>query len=283
MIWLYLAKTYSFIYGVFKSTLNVNLRGLGFFLRKIKRDFIINVNGKKMYLNHNVASCYERLINGVYNEPETHIFFEMLMNKIDFNIVFIDVGANVGEMTLDFARHKKVTQVFGFEPHPECALACELSLRMNNYRNVVIISKALADKASHMKFTLNKKSPNASRISFDEKQECIDVESSTLDTEFPDRIGPAVILVDVEGGEPVVLRGGKAFIKENRPLIIFEYNKVSRKFFNLNEMRTILGTNYYIFRLRGDGYLDREFENTWNCVAVDADSPFYEAIKLLLV
>lgn len=261
----------------------MDLRGLGFFLRKIKRDYIINVNGKKMYLNHNVASCYERLISGVYNEPETHILFEMLMNKIDFNIVFIDIGANVGEMILDFGRHKKVIQVFGFEPHPECATACELSVSLNHYRNAIIMRKALADKASHIKFTLNKKSPNVSRISFDEKEECIDVESSTLDTEFPDAIGPAVVLVDVEGGEPLVLRGGKAFIKENRPLIIFEYNKVSRKFFNLNEMKTILGANYYIFRLRGDGYLDREFENTWNCVAVAADSPFYEAIKLLLV
>ncbi len=258
-------------------------RGLGFFLRKIKQDCIISVNGKKMYLNHNVASCYERLINGVYNEPETHMFLKMLMDKIDFNIVFIDVGANVGEMILDFARHERVTQVFGFEPHPECAAACELSIGLNNYGNVIIKNKTLSDKVSHIKFILNKKSPNASRTSFGEKQEYIYVESSMLDTEFPDATGPAVVLVDVEGGEALVLDGGKKFIKENTPLIIFEYNKVSKKFFTLHEIRTILGANYSVFRLRSDGYLDRDLENTWNCVAVNADSPFYEAIKLLLV
>jgi FkbM family methyltransferase len=209
MIWLYFAKTYSFICGVSKRTFNINPRGLGFFLRRIKGNYIIKVNGKKMYLNHNVASCYERLINGAYNEPETHIFFEMLMDKTDYNIVFIDVGANVGEMILDFARYKKVTQVFGYEPHPQCATACELSVGLNNYGNVIMKKKALSDKASRIKFILDRKSPNISRFSFDEKEECTEVESSTLDTEFPDAIGPAVVLVDVEGGEPLVLRGGK--------------------------------------------------------------------------
>jgi FkbM family methyltransferase len=84
-----------------------------------------------------------------------------------------------------------------------------LSVGLNNYGNVIMKKKALSDKASRIKFILDRKSPNISRFSFDEKEECTEVESSTLDTEFPDAIGPAVVLVDVEGGEPLVLRGGK--------------------------------------------------------------------------
>jgi hypothetical protein len=62
-------------------------------------------------------------------------------------------------------------------------------------------------------------------------------------------------------------------------LILFEYNNTSKKYFNLDDIRKIISNDYEIYRLKGDGTLDSNFSNSWNCIAVHPDSEFYEAIQ----
>jgi hypothetical protein len=76
------------------------------------------------------------------------------------------------------------------------------------------------------------------------------------------------MLIDVEGAEPLVLNSGKEFITKNHPLIVFEFNLVSKNHFDLERVRTIVGDSYVIYRIKGDGTLDQDFTNYWNCVAV---------------
>ena len=40
-------------------------------------------------------------------------------------------------------------------------------------------------------------------------------------------------------------------------------------------------TDYNIYRLRNDGYLDKDYMNTWNCVAVNVNSDVYDPAKSL--
>ena len=110
----------------------------------------------------------------------------------------------------------------------------------------------------------------------------VKVTATTLDAELLKFDEPAVILIDVEGAEALVLRGGSRYIQTARPLIIFEYNHVSKKFFTLDTIRSILGETYSLFRLRDDGFLDQSFESTWNCVAVSSDSVFFEACQSII-
>ena len=95
--------------------------------------------------------------------------------------------------------------------------------------------------------------------------------------------GQAIILIDVEGAEPLVMVGGREFMAVNLPLIIFEYDTLSRRYFSLAEIRATLGSRYEIFRLRQDGKLDRDFGQSWNCVAVSIDSAFYEPAMQLVI
>ena len=83
-----------------------------------------------------------------------------------------------------------------------------------------------------------------------------------------------ILLIDVEGAEPMVLEGARNFIKNNRPLIIFEYNNTSKKYFNLEDIKQIIGIDYDIFRLNSEGRLDNNLLQTWNCVAVPKDTVF---------
>ena len=89
---------------------------------------------------------------------------------------------------------------------------------------------------------------------------------------------PSILLIDVEGAELNVLKGGRSFITNNSPLIIFEYNEVSKKYFNLKDVQTVLGKNYKIYRLKADRYLDENYDGTWNMVAVHSNSPFSPAV-----
>jgi hypothetical protein len=75
-------------------------------------------------------------------------------------------------------------------------------------------------------------------------------------------------LIDVEGAELKVMQGGRNFIRNNQPLIIFEYNHVSRRYFTLDEIRKELGEGYHLYRLTATGHLDEDFSTTWNVVAL---------------
>jgi hypothetical protein len=83
-----------------------------------------------------------------------------------------------------------------------------------------------------------------------------------------------VLMIDVEGYEPKVLMGGGRFIERIQPLIIFEYNFVSKRYFRLGNIQDILGPGYRIYRLRVDGLLDGENEKAWNCVAIPVGTEF---------
>ena len=283
MFWLDIAKTYDKINSIFRAVFKRNLRGVGYLLRKVKRDHVLMFHGQKMFFNHKVAGCYVGLINGKYTEIETHLFLKRIIEMIEQKINFIDVGANIGEMVLDLARYEKVKCIYAFEPHPECAKACKITMILNGYDNKSkVIQKVLSDNANPVRFIFNEKSPNASSITFEDVKEGSIVYPSTLDNELQNIEEPSILLIDVEGAEPLVLKGSQYFIKRTLPLIIFEYNDTSKKYFDLDNIRDILGNDYNIYRLRKDAYLDRNYIDTWNCVAINVNSIFYDLSKTLL-
>ncbi|MGA7159396.1 MAG: FkbM family methyltransferase [Bacteroidota bacterium] len=281
MFWFLAAKAYIKLYELCRRYFGVTLKGIGFAQRMISTDHILEFVGKKLYFNHNVAMCYNLLLNGKSNEPETHIFFEKILGSLQGSVIFADVGCNIGEMIVDVARYRIVSHVIGFEPNSECVKACRRTVELNNYAHVKIIEKALSADGQPVSL-FSDTNPLAASIAEGDKTSRALVPATTLDNELMKFSDPAVILIDVEGAEPLVLRGGMRYISLHHPLIIFEYNEVSRKFFTLDEIRAILGERYALYRLRQDGLLDSSFELTWNCVAVPSQSIFYEPCQRLL-
>lgn len=280
----HLAKAYSCIYGYVKDRFSVNLPGLGFALRLVRTDRIIDVMGRKMYFSHKVAASYSRLIAGSWNEPETHLLLNYIIPRVPGLISFIDIGANIGEMAVDVSRHKNVAQIIAFEPIPECCYSMQESLKLNEFKNYRIVEKLVGNKCGSVKFSDNDKNTGGSSC----YSECSinssnKVPMTSLDNEISVSFNHAVMLVDVEGYEPLVLKGGMQFIQNKRPLIIFEYNTVSKKHFVASEIRDILGVGYEIYRLRQDGRLDGAVENAWNCVAIPKESVFETAASPIIV
>ena len=285
MIRLLIARFYSYIFGLFHDYLHYNIRGLGYLLRLINRHAIINIKGKHMFLNYNVSSSYTRLINGNWAEPETHVFLNNVIQSVD-DALFVDVGANVGEMILDVASLNNVNSVYAFEPINVCADVMRINNILNGFNNVNIYEMALSDTEGEF-FMESDGTPQSQVITnksdYSDKN-LVPIKVTTLDniynTTIKDDIADAItiILIDVEGHECKVLSGAKEMIESAMPLIIFEYNNISKKHFSLDDIRKLLPSYYEIYRLNRLGKLDNDLINTCNCVAVSSKSKYYNNV-----
>lgn len=274
-MWLAISRAYARLYNFYGKITGRNLRGLGWCLRHIKAPVIVRANNHWVYVSPDIAWSYVVLIAGYPNEPGTQAFLRRLSGKLGRPWRFVDVGASVGEMILDVAELPQATEVLAFEPSSEAAQAARISILVNKYQGMEVVEKALGPAIG--KTTIpDDYQPNGSSL--------IDVEMSTLDAEVAPATIPTVILMDTEGSEVGVMQGGVELISRERPLIIFEYNKVSRKHFSLRDVRDVLPGEYSILRLRsGDGYLDEKLTGTWNCVAVHEESVFEQPCRELMV
>lgn len=269
MIWLTISKIYARLYGLVKDHFKYNIRGFGFVMRRIKSDAILNLYGYKIFFDHCEAEAYSRVLGGVYNEPETHIFIHQIATNLKFD--FIEVGGSIGEILVDIANCDNVVSAYVFEPNPRCAKIIKLNIVLNDLENVVLEQAAVGELAGTAKMYFGSHSPTASILSESSKQMGQEVAVVTLDNYFQGKtLQPnLVMLIDVEGYEPFVLRGAKNIIDNYQPIIIFEYNNDSRKHYHISEIYKIVGDTYKIYRLRNDGLLDEDIDFSFNCVAIN--------------
>ncbi|MGQ9648207.1 MAG: FkbM family methyltransferase [Thermodesulfobacteriota bacterium] len=287
MFGLLLAKIFARIYWCCKKITKRNLPGLGRALDLIKGEHVLDVEGKKVFFDPRIGRAYGLMIIGQWNEPETHIFLRNVLDKIDGSINFVDVGASIGEFVLDMASHEKAAKVIAFEPQPEAASAIGRSFAINGFQKGHIIQKIVTDDLKDLYLLLDQCSPTASHVvssiseALKSNQRLMKIPVTTLDEELSEIEGSTIILLDIEGGEYLAIKGALRFIRRWRPLLIFEYNSVSRKSFDLNMVRGLLGSDYSIYRLSSDGHIDSNETQTWNMVAVSKSSNFYTVVSSL--
>lgn len=275
-------KSYAYLHEFFHKVFKVNIPGLGYLYRQINNDFYLDVKGHKMFFNHKAADNYGRLINGRFNEPETHFFLDHVFSKSPGKpFHFIEVGGNIGEFVLDYGTNPDVAKVTVFEPQPAQSDAISKTILVNNLKHVELIKKPVSNAVEEILFNFNPINASASGIS--NNNVGTPIMATTLDTVIEIGDYDYVMLVDVEGAELKVFEGGTELIKSKLPLIIFEYNHVTRKAFSLEEANQQLGDGYTIYRLRQDGKLDQDFSRTWNLVAVPNENDSFSHIKSQIV
>lgn len=175
---------------------------------------------------------------GLYHEPDFE-FFSRLAGK---SMVFIDVGANIGQSIVSFKTAAPDCTIHSFEPNPAaCSIATKIA---RNFRNVYIRQVGLGETNS----TLILHIPNYGRMRFPQL-------ASTHDRDLDDiaawlrtfgftyltpgkltsekevvsiipldslGLAPDVIKIDVEGGEVAVIMGSWETIKVYKPILLIE-------------------------------------------------------------
>ena len=111
-----------------------------------------------------------------------------------------------------------------------------------------------------------------------EQAETITVQTERLDDVLPETVAPALLKIDVEGGELEVMKGALETICRHRPIIVFEHGKPSAAAYGTKptDVYDLLVTqaSLRIYDLDGVGPITRDefselFETgaRWNFVA----------------
>jgi FkbM family methyltransferase len=149
------------------------------------------------------------------------------------NANVLDIGANVGTMTLLFARKCPRGNVFAFEPIPENYSAARAVLGIFRVTNARLFQLGLGERDESVTMVMPSAGPN---IRLEGLSHVVDPlrersENGTFYTvrllaldEFPELsdVRISAIKIDVEDHERFVLRGGLNLIARDRPLIYCE-------------------------------------------------------------
>lgn len=255
----------------FRKTFGIKAYGIGWAASRVRCAFDFSFQGVPFRFIPSAARSYCLLPAGIANEPETHQFLERVLTGRS-HVLFVDVGASIGEFAMPMAHDPRVSKVLAFEPHPETCEALQASAIMAPAGKIEIVQQGASAASGWASFEMSASAPTAAGIRGSAEGE---IELCTLDDAVRADEGQAVILlIDIEGGELEALRGGLNFIIRHHPLIIFEYNATTQKYFPLSAAAELLGPSYQIYRLRSDdGRLDRDLSMTWNVVALPNSGP----------
>lgn len=158
---------------------------------------------------------------GIKEDAKYHFF-----NLIQKGSVVIDVGANIGDMTLNFSKRVgKEGAVYSFEPFLASFRKLTKHIEINGCENVHLFNLGLGDKPG--KFLLEERTDNNSgmnRIAIGTDKNTHEIQIATLDQFIlAENISEINFLkIDVEGFEKKVLLGANDVLQNQKPALFIE-------------------------------------------------------------
>lgn len=158
---------------------------------------------------------------GIEIEPR-----DTLYGLVKDGTTVIDVGTNIGETLLNFARLNRTGSNIGFEPVPYLYERAKTNIDLNSFRNIRLINKGLSSREEILSF--QEAGENNSGGIFltrtDDTSAGRAVEVMRLDDFVHQNLieDISLIKIDVEGFEMEVLKGAAEVIEEFRPTLFLE-------------------------------------------------------------
>jgi FkbM family methyltransferase len=190
----------------------------------------IKIEEGEILLDKNDVAVSGSLALGIFEKEEISLF----RKKIKPNMVFVDIGANLGLYTVIAAsRIGPNGKVFAYEPEIQTYALLEKNIKHNQFKNITPIRTALDNKSGTRVLYLAKDNKGHNSFSKDKltyKQ--LNIATETLDQSLQKYGSPIVdiIKMDIEGAEPLALEGMQETIKKNPNIIIGKLNKLVPSF-----------------------------------------------------
>ncbi len=104
------------------------------------RDILHEVNGIKMHLDlsQNLDREYAQ---GLWDREE----LRFLLSSYEKDSYFVDIGANQGFYSLNFAKEKPEARILAFEPDPYSLGKLQKNISANNFKNIILCPYAISD------------------------------------------------------------------------------------------------------------------------------------------
>lgn len=138
-----------------------------------------------------------------------------------------DIGANLGLWALRMLeRVGPQGSVCAFEPNPETAQRLKQNIDLSGHVNAQIFAHALGSATDTLTLYVPDDVGRSSLAAEAETDRRIDVPVRRLDDVWNEQGRPHIsfIKIDIEGAEPMVLRGASDFLQTVRPVICCEVN-----------------------------------------------------------
>jgi FkbM family methyltransferase len=165
---------------------------------------------------------FEIFINGIY-EAETINF---IASKIKAGGVFLDMGANIGAISVPVAKLRKDILITSLEAAPWIYEYLKTNVSSNESSNITLINKAISDESGKkVNFFSPKDKFGKGSLAPVFTEDSVEVETISLDELAKGNSLPIdFIKIDVEGFEALAFRGGKQLLTSaNAPNILFEF------------------------------------------------------------
>jgi FkbM family methyltransferase len=182
----------------------------------------------------------------------------MLYSLIKENYTCFDIGANIGETTLNFAKLAVNGKIYSFEPVPFLFQRLKTNVELNNFQNISLNNLAISDKQEELFFE-NPNNNNSSGISLNKEKSASSsiVHSTTIDSFVSENNIEKIdfMKIDVEGFENFVINGGTETLKKMKPVLFIEID--NKNLYKNNSSEKILLTQlqnefgYTLYRIDG--------------------------------
>lgn len=201
-----------------------NILGEKFSRWLLLRGRSFKVDGHKLLLSGRSGpsiSFSAELLSGRYEQETAKMFKETLGPGMNV----LDVGAHVGYHSLLAARLIGPTgKVYAFEASPDNFELLEKNIELNRYKNIMAIPKAVSDRTGTITFHLSPEGNDRNSIYESSRTASsggeLEVSTVSLDDFLEQQGWPEIHLVkiDVEGAEPLVLRGMSKLLERSTEL-----------------------------------------------------------------
>ena len=178
-------------------------------------------------------------------------------------MVFLDIGANMGEYTLFVAKRLTGGHVYSFEPWAFMQKVLNENIALNGFKNVSVMPYGLSDKKGELPiFEVKNQHEGLSTLYPGDREIKAkhDVELKVFDDEFVNLSRLDFIKIDIEGSELLALKGARRSIEKFRPYVMVEINNLTYEMAGYesgNILDFFLGINYRPFQIDKNAILQK--------------------------
>ena len=228
-------------------------------VRKVKRNDIVYDLDISKLIDHSLYffsiqdKAWTNLLNVI--RPEFHI---------------VDAGANIGFLSMNFAKLCPQGRIYSFEPDSENFDYLQRNKNNNHFTNIYLFKTALGEQTGRAElYKMYDNNPGANRILSNKPGQNIaseTIEISVLDDFYKKGTIQKVDLlkIDVEGFEPFVLRGAREIIQRFRPVLFIELAEVNlrQQGYTARQLIELVESFHYnVEDARTMQPIDKNFEN----------------------
>ena len=196
---------------LFRFRLNLRLFKLYYLINKFLRSKIVHSRYGIPFNENYGDNTFRMYIIGGYGN-----FYWNRLKNLNYEFVYIDIGANQGLFSIAAAKNKFNKKVYSFEPVPVVFEILQKNISLNKVeKKCFLINKAISDK--NEKVNINFKSNHSGgsnlrnrKIKSDKSPQVIEIETINYEKLYKyikhQNHAKLIIKIDVEGYELVVLK-----------------------------------------------------------------------------